>query len=297
MIIHRPHMPVLQSQSRSRRPHRNVFLSLVFLALVFSSCSGPGPQDGLQPDKDGYVLVWKDEFSGSSLDPSKWDIQLGTGSDYGLVGWGNNESQYYTGRPDNLYLENGYLVIEAKKESYQGMPYTSARIRTKGLASWTYGKFEMRAMLPKSQGLWPAFWMLPEDNAYGSWPASGEIDIMELVGHTPHIVYGTAHFGNNFQDKGYITGQTERGSGDFSDTFHTYQVEWLPDTIRWSLDGAQYHEITREDLGDYRWPFDRRFHLLLNVAVGGNWPGYPDQSTILPQRMIVDYVNVYQKVR
>lgn len=267
----------------------------VLLASTLTACSNGGSPSDPSVDDDGYTLVWQDEFDGERIDPAKWVHQTGTGTEYGLDGWGNNELQYYTDRPANSWIENGYLVIEARREEFQGQPYTSARLFTKDRADWTYGRFEIRAQLPKTRGLWPAIWMLPTHNAYGAWPASGEIDIIELVGHTPEIVYGTAHFGNTFADRDYITGETRRADGDFSDGFHTFAVEWVPDTLRWYLDDELYHQVVRADVDPYRWPFDRPFHMLLNVAVGGNWPGNPDATTRLPQRMLIDYVRVYQK--
>lgn len=268
----------------------------VLLIALLASCSPSGNADTEGVDEDGYKLVWRDDFSGSKIDRSNWGFQNGTGSDVGLVGWGNNESQYYTDREKNAYLENGFLVIEAHREDFQGKPYTSARLVTKDKRSWTYGRFEMRAKLPKTQGIWPAFWMLPADNAYGGWPASGEIDIMELVGHTPEIAYGTVHFGNSFQDRSYITGEISLPQGDFSQDFHLFSIEWEPDSIRWSMDDKVYHAVNKASLAPYSWPFDKPFYILLNVAVGGNWPGYPDETTILPQKMVIDYVKVYQKV-
>lgn len=267
----------------------------VLLACTLAACSKNGSPADPSVDEDGYVLVWQDEFSGTRIDTDKWVHQNGTGAEYGLDAWGNNELQYYTDRPINSRVEDGHLIIEAHQEELLGQSYTSSRLYTKEQADWTYGRFEVRAQLPKTQGLWPAIWMLPTHNAYGGWPASGEIDIMELVGHTPEFVYGTAHFGNTYDDRNYITGETRRDSGDFSDGFHVYSVEWVPDTLRWYVDGELYHRVVRADVAPYRWPFDQPFHMLLNVAVGGNWPGNPDATTRLPQRMIVDYVRVYQK--
>ena len=262
---------------------------------AISACNDPGPSVNPDLDEDGYALVWQDEFGGDRIDPAKWVHQTGTGTEYGLVGWGNNELQLYTPRSENSRVEDGNLVIEARRENLLDQSYTSARLISKDLADWTYGRFEIRAKLPKTQGLWPAIWMLPTDNAYGSWPSSGEIDIMELLGHTPEILYGTAHFGNSYADRNYLTGQKRLEEGDFSQDFHVFSVEWLPDTLRWYLDDEIYHQVLRKDVEPYRWPFDKPFHMLLNVAVGGDWPGNPDATTRLPQQMLVDYVRVYQK--
>ncbi len=274
--------------------HSIRFTLALFGGLIFVSCSNT-PVTEPPVDEDGYVLIWQDEFDSTQIDRKKWDFQFGTGTEYGLYAWGNNELQFYTNRSENIYLENGYLVIEARKEDFQGQSYTSARILTKGLESWTYGKFEASIKLPKTKGIWPAFWMLPEENAYGGWPASGEIDIMELLGHIPQTAYGTVHFGNSVSDRNYITGENTLQSGTFADDFHLFTVEWEADQIRWKIDGEQYHVVSKSQVSPYNWPFDQPFYLLLNVAVGGNWPGNPDQTTLFPQRMVVDYVRVYKK--
>lgn len=267
-------------------------LLICLCLLSITACSEESNQTG---PNDEYMLVWEDQFEDANLDTRNWSYQLGTGSQYGLNGWGNNELQYYTDRKENVFLENGFLVIEARKEAYEGMEYTSGRIRTSGKKDYTYGKFEMRAKLPETQGIWPAFWLLPTDNEYGGWPASGEIDIMELLGHQPDTVYGTIHFGDDFPNRKSVTGKYWLDTSTFADDFHTYTVEWEPDTLTWFIDGQQFHQVTRQAIAPENWPFDKRFHLILNVAVGGNWPGYPDESTRLPQRMIVDYIKVYQK--
>ena len=238
-------------------------------------------------------LVWADEFDGTNLDTSKWEYQVGNGCP-NLCGWGNSELEYY--RPQNVTVSGGTLRITAKQESFAGMPYTSGRIRTRGLGDWTYGRFEVRARLPKGQGLWPAIWMLPTNDAYGGWAASGEIDIMELIGHEPNKVHGTIHYGAPWPGNDYSGTSYTLPSGDFSNAFHTFAVEWTPTEIRWFVDGLQYSSRTWwwSSGGAYPAPFDQPFHLLLNVAVGGVWPGNPDASTQFPQVMEVDYVRVYQ---
>ena len=241
-----------------------------------------------------YQLVWTDTFNGTSLDTSKWSYQVGTGCP-NLCGWGNNELQYY--RPENVTVSGGRLRITAKQENYGGMPYTSGRIRTAGLADWAYGRFEVRAKLPKGQGLWPAIWMLPTDWVYGGWAASGEIDIMELVGHEPNRVHGTLHYGEPYPNNTSSGASYALPSGDFSDAFHTFAIEWEPTEIRWYVDDLHYATQNSwwSSGGPYPAPFDRPFHLLLNVAVGGNWPGNPNGSTQFPQVMEVDWVRVYQE--
>ena len=251
-----------------------------------------------QPTEDTWKLVWEDDFSkDTSIDTSKWNFTIGAG------GYGNNELQYYTDRPDNARIENGKLVIEARKENYKGSPYTSAKLSTQGKFSFTYGKVEVKARLPEGKGVWPAIWMMPEDmSLYGGWPSCGEIDIMELLGHEPNKVYGTIHYGNPHT---YHGGNYTLPDGKkFSDDFHVFALEWEPGEIRWYVDDVLYYKTSdwfsrsMNEAFDYTYPapFDRDFYLILNVAVGGNWPGYPpDDANYFPQRMEVEYVKVYQK--
>ncbi|MCH8567725.1 MAG: family 16 glycosylhydrolase [Balneolales bacterium] len=240
-----------------------------------------------------WELVWSDDFEGNELDLTKWSYQYGTGASEGLSGWGNAELQYYTDRPQNIFVQNGMLHIVAREESFGGMDYTSARIRSINQGDWRYGRFEARAKMPEGQGMWPAIWMMPTDGVYGRWPASGEIDIMELVGHEPNILHGTIHYGPPHTFSG---GSYTLPSGNFSDNFHTFAVEWENGEIRWYIDDILYHTETdwfSQGQG-FPAPFDQRFHFLLNLAVGGNWPGDPDETTVFPQQMVVDYVRVYQ---
>lgn len=274
---------------------------IIFPFLLLLSCSEDATSEGDEtqiPEIPGYELVWNDEFEGSSLDQTKWSHQNGDGSDYGLVGWGNNELQYYTDRDENISFENGDLVITALKKPFGNRDYTSSKILTEGKenGSWKYGLFEARIRLPKGQGIWPAFWMLPEENVYGGWPRSGEIDIMELVGNEPNVAHGTVHFGpvwpnNRSNGKSYML-----SSGDFSQNYHLFRIVWEENEISWYVDNQLYHRVTPSSLSPDRWPFDQSFHLILNIAVGGDWPGSPDSSTEFPQSMYVDYVRVYQKV-
>jgi beta-glucanase (GH16 family) len=226
-----------------------------------------------------WELVWSDEFSGSSLDPAKWDPQIGTGCP-SLCGWGNNELQYY--RAENATVANGMLTIEAREEFYGGRNYTSARLRTLGRADWLYGRFEMRAKLPTGKGLWPAFWMLPSDSIYGVWAASGEIDIMEIKGSQPNRVSGTIHFGGSWPENTFAGQSTTLASGDFGDDFHVFAVEWEPTELRWYLDGRLYATQTNwwSNGQPFPAPFDEDFHLLLNVAVGGNYDGNPGPADL-----------------
>ena len=229
-------------------------------------------------------VVWSDEFNGSGApDGSKWTMETGAG------GWGNNESQFYTNRRENVRQEGGNLVIEARRESYNGAPYTSGRLITSGKFAQTYGRMEARIKIPRGQGIWPAFWMLGQDIGSVGWPNSGEIDIMENVGKEPNTVYGTVH-GPGYSGGGGITGSRNIGR-PLADDFHQYAIEWSPNLIRWFLDGSEYHRVTPANVTG-TWVFNKPEFLLLNVAVGGNWPGYPDGSTQFPQQMLVDWVRV-----
>lgn len=241
-----------------------------------------------------WELVWSDEFDTEELDMDKWSFQIGTGASEGLVRWGNNELQYYTNREENLYLDDGKLHIRALNENFGNSNYTSARIRSKDKGDWTYGKFEIRAKVPEGQGIWPAIWMMPTESVYGTWPKSGEIDIMELVGHIPNVVHGTVHYGPDWPNNREAGGSTTKSEGNFSDEFHVYSIIWAPNFIRWYVDDQLYVLVTPTHLAPYNWPFDQDFHFILNVAVGGNWPGNPDGTTEFPQEMIVDYVRVYE---
>jgi beta-glucanase (GH16 family) len=237
------------------------------------------------------TLVWQDEFDGSELDTTKWEPMVGDGCDLGICGWGNNELQHY--QAANATVSGGVLKIEARKEKVGGKEYTSARLRTKGRGDFTFGRMEARIRLTQGQGIWPAFWMLPTDEVHGGWPRSGEIDIMENVGHETATVHGTVHFGPAFPDNQFVGASYELQGGAFADGFHTFAVEREPGEIRWYVDDVLYSTKTQADTAPHAWPFDERFHFLLNVAVGGNWPGSPDETTVLPQVMEVDYVRVY----
>lgn len=229
-------------------------------------------------------LVWSDEFDGNAVNEGNWSYQTGGN------GWGNNELQYY--RPENATVENGVLKITAREESYRGKSYTSTRMRTINKADFTYGRFEARIKMTIGQGIWPAFWMMPTDDVYGGWPKSGEIDIMENLGSEPSTTHGTIHFG----DPSHVfTGESFRlfGGERFTDDFHTFAIEKDPNEIRWYVDGVHFFTRTPNDILPEFWPFEERYHFILNVAVGGNWPGNPDETTVFPQVLEVDYVRVY----
>ncbi len=240
-------------------------------------------------------LVWSEEFDGTQLDPDEWFAETGDGSNYGLVGWGNNELQWYL--PANAEVANGLLTITARKEAKSGYAYTSARINTRDRFAFRYGRIEARIRLPGGQGLWPAFWLLPQDNAYGTWAASGEIDIMEatnLGGVGGNEVNGTIHFGGAWPAN-QASGQSYSVATSATANFHLYAVEWDATEIRWYVDGILYSskDAWTSSGGPYPAPFNQPFYILLNVAVGGNWPGPPDMTTSFPVKMEVDYVRVY----
>ena len=250
----------------------------------------------LAPATAQYELVWEDDFDGDSVDLTKWEFQIGDGTSENLPpGWGNNELQYY--REENATVSGGLLTITAKEEAFGGYAYTSARMRTKNLGDWEGGRFEIRARLPFGQGLWPGIWLLNTDGTYGTWAASGEIDIMELLGHEPAKIHGTTHYGGEWPAHDKTQHTYNLPTGTFNDSFHVFAVEWDEFAIRWYVDGIEYgsQHTWWSSGGDYPAPFDQRFHMLLNVAVGGDWPGSPDATTQFPQMMEVDYVRVYQE--
>ena len=259
-----------------------------------------------------WQLVWFDEFSDNSIDTSKW----GWLTD--CWGGGNNELQCYTDRSDNSYISDGRLIIEAKQETFTGpaepvdwntnpgdrtLHYTSARLRTKDKGDWKYGRIEIRAKLPYGQGIWPAIWMMPTDEIYGGWAASGEIDIMEAINlnknSVNHTIHGTIHFGGEYPANTYTGSHLVLQNSNPTTKFHTYTIEWAEDKILWYVDDVHYGTktsdvwYTHNPSGGSFAPFDQRFHLILNVAVGGNWPGAPNANTQFPQKMEIDYVRVF----
>lgn len=260
-------------------------LLLAFPLLFLTACD---PSSAKKP-------VWADEFDYSGLpDTTKWGYDLGDGCP-DVCGWGNNEAEFYTKELKNARVENGNLIIEAIKDSTGGKAYSSARLVTKTKGDWLYGRVEVRAKLPKGKGTWPAIWMLSTDWSYGGWPASGEIDIMEHVGFDPGVIHGTLH-----SDKYNHVKQTQQEGKvnipDCSDAFHVYAIDWNKDKIDFFVDEKLYHSVNRNPQDDFHgWPFDKRFHLILNIAVGGNWGGMQGvDESIWPQQMVVDYVRVYQ---
>lgn len=246
---------------------------------------------------NGGQLIFSDEFNGpagASPDPSKWDLEVG-GS-----GWGNDELEYYTTRDANVALDGkGHLAITARREEYVGAngvarDYTSGRLQTKGLFATTYGLLEARIKLPAGQGLWPAFWALGSDIDAVGWPACGEIDVMESLGSDPFTLFGSIHGPEPGAIDGYRYTAVKRSSVSLADAFNVYGVEWSPEEIVFTFDGVPYSVRTPASLsGGQQWVFDKPFYLLLNLAVGGNWPGAPSASTRFPATMLVDWVRVY----
>ena len=239
-----------------------------------------------------WKLVWSDEFNqpdGSSPDPANWGYDIGGG------GYGNNELENYTSRTNNARIEGGQLVIEANQENYGGNNYTSARMLTKGKWSWAYGRIEARIKIPRGLGIWPAFWTLGTNIDSVGWPTCGEIDIMENIGKEPSLVHGTIHGPGYSGADGITASYALAKSQSFADDFHVFAVEWEPNVIRFYADDHLYATRTPADLPKgAKWVYDHPFFLLLNVAVGGPWPGSPDATTVFPQVMLVDYVRVYR---
>lgn len=278
------------------------FIILLPVFLVIASCAitslespvtssdGTTYYNGVFEPGFGWSLVWSDEFESNAVDTNKWVFDIGTG----VSGWGNNELEYYTSRTNNVRVENGNLIIQALQESYGGMSYTSARLKTQGIKAWTFGKIVARIKLPYGQGIWPAFWMLGDNFNGGNWPACGEIDILEMIGgdgDSNKTLYSTLHW---LQYGTYAGFQMSTNIGEpLANNFHIYEIDWSSTTVVGKIDGKQfyYYDITSPNCDAFRLPF----FILLNLAVGGNWPKSPDASTVFPQTMTVDWVRVYQQ--
>lgn len=288
-------MERLLKQEKMKKINRNLILikGLVFRSLllvlpifVISSCSS----DEKQTVATFNQLVMHDEFdTDGAPDASIWGYDLGTGAN----GWGNNELQFYTNRTENVKVENGYLLISAIKESFNGSSYTSARLTTKGLFDQAYGRFEARIRLPYGQGIWPAFWLLGANIDEVGWPQCGEIDIMEYRGQEPSKVLGTVH-GPGYSGGTSISKSYNLLNDRFDTGFHIFGIEWGPDYINYYVDDVLYNQITPANVTG-EWVFDRPFYIIINLAVGGNFVGAPNSETVFPQTMLVDYVRVYKK--
>jgi beta-glucanase (GH16 family) len=251
--------------------------------------------DATPPDattRPGWNLTWSDEFDGAAgapVDGAKW------GFDTGASGWGNGELEDYTNRTDNVRQDGaGHLEIVARAEAFEGASYTSGRINTGGRFSQAYGRFEARIRLPQGKGIWPAFWTLGDNIGQAGWPGCGELDIMEAVGDFS-VNHGSAH-GPGYSGGAALTGTYQLPSGSLADDFHTYAIEWEPDVVRWYVDDVLYETRTPADVpAGGTWVYDHPFFVILNVAVGGGWPGPPDGTTQFPQTMAIDYVRVYSR--
>jgi beta-glucanase (GH16 family) len=263
---------------------------LLFVAFIVSYAEAQHPKAFKKLN-----LVWSDEFNKNGTpDAAKWSYDMGDGCP-DVCGWGNNELQYYTTNSKNVRIENGLLIIEAHKEEINGKHYSSTRLVSKKKGDWLYGRIEVKAKLPTGKGTWPAIWMLSTDWKYGGWPASGEIDIMEEVGYDPDVIHGTLHSEKYNHTKGTQKEGKVTIAGSQTD-FHVYAIDWTEDKVDFFVDNKLYHTVTRVEGDDFSgWPFDQRFHLIMNLAVGGNWGGKEGvDESIWPQKMEVDYVRVYQ---
>ena len=259
------------------------YILVIGLSSLASSCKNSSGESGITPNSPapaGYQLVWSDEFNGGSIDASSWNFETGGN------GWGNNEEEYY--QPENASIKNGCLVITGKKEEVQGKQYTSSRMTTRGKHEFLYGRIEARIKIPVGQGLWPAFWMLGADINQVNWPACGETDIMEHI-NADSLIYGTLHWDNN--------GHVQSGDKLLStpSSFHIYAIEWDKDSVNWYVDSIKYHTVVITNSINNTGAFHKPFFILLNLALGGNWPGQQIDDDKLPAKMYVDYVRVYQK--
>ena len=274
--------------------NKNKFLTVFAVSALCFTAVGCDEESVQTLPERNWELTWSDEFnwnSGFSPDAAKWSYDIGTGTG----GWGNSELQYYTNRPENISMDGkGNLVITAKKETYNGSAFTSARIKTKGLFDQKYGRFEARLKTPYGPGLWPAFWMLGANVDQVQWPQCGEIDIMELRGQEPHIINGTLH-GPGYSAGAAITKAYGLQNGRFDTDYHIFAVEWNAEKIDFFVDDYLYQRLSREEVSKKgNWVYDSPFFMILNVAVGGNYVGFPVDGTPFPQKMTIDYVRVYK---
>jgi beta-glucanase (GH16 family) len=266
-------------------PYKRLLIISFISLFLFSNCS----TDETQKVTTMNELVFQDEFNtDGSPNSNFWNFNIGSGTN----GWGNNELQYYTSRPENVQIVNGNLKITAKQELYMGAGYTSARLFSKNKIEQKYGRIEARIKLPLGKGLWPAFWMLGADSDLVSWPQCGEIDIMEYLGNNPTQVFGTVH-GPGYSGGQSISKTYTLTNSRFDTDFHIFGIEWGENYINYYVDNVLYNQITPEDVTG-EWVFNKPFYLILNVAVGGNLPGSPNSQTSFPQSMLVDYVRIYK---
>jgi beta-glucanase (GH16 family) len=278
---------------------RDVSRAWLAAALSLAACGHRAHDVGAPPavastsvDSGRFKLVWADEFDTEGPpDERKWNFERRP------PGWVNKELQNYTSRPENARVEGGKLIVEARRDSFAGFEYSSARLTSAQKGDLLYGRVEVRAKIPRGRGTWPAIWMMPTDNAYGRWPSSGEIDIMEHVGFDPGVVHASTHCRTYYwRNNNHKTATTS--VPDFADAMHVYAVEWSAQRIDAFVDGTRYFTVQNEGTGWQAWPFDKRFHVILNLAIGGEWGGQKGvDTTIFPVRMEVDYVRLYEPVR
>lgn len=269
---------------------------IIFLLILLSiSCTGQSTESEAKKEGEipGWTLIWSDEFDKDGLpDVRKWSYDVGDN------GWGNQELQYYSSyRSENSRVENGKLIIEARRDFFNGKEYTSARLVTKSKGDWTYGRFEIRAKLPTGKGTWPAIWMLPSvwSLGNGGWPDNGEIDIMEHVGYNPNVIHASIHCNKYVHTNGTQKTATQNVS-DATTAFHNYILEWNENEIRAYVDDKVYFSFKNENKGWEYWPFSKSFHLIINIAIGGTWGGAQGvDNSIFPQKMEIEYVRVYKK--
>ena len=272
-------------------PVKKIFL-LILIGHILAACTQPLLPAQATPITlpEGWDLIWHDEFDGKAIDTSNWTYDLGGG------GWGNGEMQVYTNEPENARVENGLLVIEARKENIEsgGFQFTSARLKTQGLQTFQYGRIEARIKVPTGKGFWPAFWMLGENFPVVGWPDCGEIDIMEYVGREPDLIIGTMH-GPGYSGALGLSRWNRQGY-NIADDFHTYAIEWDTNQISWFFDGEKYNTFTREVVGNRPWVFNQPFFIILNFAIGGTLGGVVTPDTNFPAQYLVDYVRVFNKI-
>jgi beta-glucanase (GH16 family) len=295
------------------------------IVIGIAACASEFPANkAAEPKATEWKLVWSDEFDGKEIDKTKWDFDISNGfydyeANQWISGWGNNELQYYTREPENAFVKDGMLHIRVVKESVHNCGYSSARMKTRKkdgseLFSKKYGRIEFRAKLPTGQGIWPALWMLPQEEKYGGWPASGEIDVMEARGQEPTKVLGTLHYGGRWPANTHSSKDYTLPKNETIADFHVYALEWEPGEMRWLVDNHVYatqsfwwssnktdggkgkNSIKESDLNEWPAPFDQPFYIVMNVAVGGKFLGNPDKTTKFPVEMVVDYVRVYDTV-
>lgn len=285
MRMHKPHPP----EGKRKGRFQDLILSTLFAGILSVNLACSYGED--QIVTNFTELTVQDEFDvDGAPDSSLWDYNIGTRGD----GWGNNELQYYTDRPENIIVQNGYLIFTAKQENFEGSSYTSARILTKDKFEQRYGRFEARIRTPYGQGIWPAFWMLGANSDEVIWPECGEIDIMEIRGQEPTILFGSVH-GPGYSAGEAITKRYDLENDRFDTGFHIFGIEWGPDYVNYYVDDVLYNRITPEDLPNPdNWVFNQPFYLILNVAVGGSFVGSPNEETVFPQTMLVDYVRAYK---